>query len=565
MPGTGATVGSIGGAAAGTAILPGVGTAIGGALGGVIGGLFDSNGNPTAPQGQYMPIDPNVGIGQGSFGLTPEEQARYAQVDQQRGALNGQLSDYDQRMAAFQAKWAADHPPAGSPGSDADPGEPPEGGAKTGGINRSPQAQARVAMQSDPEYQKLFEEGTGLRGQLSGLPTPDMSDPGRFAAMSDTAQGRAPVKLDQFGYNNVAGADIYNMQRQNAPQQYDPGQVQRADTFNAQQTRIDPTGANADYSNYQADRAKSLEVMGSVQDRAMGRGGPSPAELQMKQGQDRAVAQQSALAASGGQMDAAQSRRQAMLGAASIGQKTASDSSLLRANEQIAAQNTFSGMANSQQTADLGARNASFGQSQAIAQNDWQQSLANSQNNAQQSQFNAGQANQFNLGRAQTMAQQSQFGAQFGLSQEQAIAQSQAQQRQFNTTNATQQSQFGANFGAQQALNQANLTQAQRAQNDAYQNMMLNQYMASRGMQQANAFQNQNSYNQMAGINAGVGISNANLGFQQSQANRQQMNNVIGGVATIGAGYMASQGGASPAVGNSGFNQSDPSKIDFGY
>lgn len=564
MPGTGETVGTIGGAGIGTAIMPGVGTVIGGALGGIVGGFFDSNSTPQAPQGQYMPIDPNTGIGYGQFGLTPEEQARYAQTDQQRGVLNGQLSDYNTRMQAFQDQWAANHAP-GTPDAP-EPGEPPEGGAKTGGITRDPRAKAQAQMMNDPEYKKLFEEGTGLRSQLSGLPTPDMSDPGRFAAMSEHAQNREGIKLDQYSYNNTPGAEIYNMQRTNGPQMYDPGDVQRAQTFNAQQTRIDPTGSNADYANYQADRAKNLEVMGSVQDRAMGRGGPSPAELQMKQGQDRAVAQQAALAASGGQMDAAQSRRQAMLGAASIGQKTASDTSLLRANEQIAAQNTFGGMANAQQTADLGARNASFGQSQAIANNDWQQSLANAQLGAQQSQFNSGQANQFNLGRAQTMAQQGQFGAQFGLSQEQAMAQSQIQQRQFNTQNATQQNQFGATFNAQQAMNQANLTQSQRSQNDAYQNMLLNQYMASRGMQQANAFQNQNSYNQMAGINAGIGINNANLGFQQSQANRQQMNNVIGGAATIGASYMGMGGGSSPAVGsNSGFNQSNPSKIDWGY
>lgn len=49
MPGTGRTVGTVGGAAIGSAIAPGVGTIIGGALGGVVGGLFDSDSAP-APQ-----------------------------------------------------------------------------------------------------------------------------------------------------------------------------------------------------------------------------------------------------------------------------------------------------------------------------------------------------------------------------------------------------------------------------------------------------------------------------------------------------------------------------------
>lgn len=582
MPGTGATVGTGIGAAGGAAVgsfIPGVGTLaggfIGGALGGVVGGLFDSNEAPAAPHGEYMPIDPNVGIGMNTFGLTPEEQAYWAQKNQELGPLQQQAAANEAAMQAFQQKWAAEHPV-----SSQEPGEPVDPGQKGGAINRSPQAQARVEMQNDPEYQRLFNEGAQIRQQVSQFPTADMSDPGRFAAMSQSMQNRQGVNLPQFSVAGTANPEIYEMRRQNAPQIYDPGSVQQARTFNAQQydvdkTQIDPYAGQGDYENYQGIRAKNVSVMNAVKERAMGTGGPSPAELQMKQGQDRAVAQQAALAASGGQMDSAMARRQAMLGAASIGQRTASDTALLRANEQIAAQNTFGGLANAQQSADLNARGQSFGQAQARAANDWQQNMAaaqfgsdqsfrNAQFGAQQSQFNAGQMNQFNLQRAQQMAQQGQFGAQFGLSQEQALAQSLAQQRQFNAQFGQSQNQFNAQFGAQQALNQANMSMQQRQLNDQMTGMYLNQYMGSRQMQQANAFQNQNSYNQMAGINAGVGVNNASLSFQQGQANRQQMNNMIGGLATVGAGYMSMNGGSQP-VANSGFNQSDPNKINWGY
>jgi hypothetical protein len=568
--------------------MPGVGTVVGGALGGLIGGMFDSNEAPAAPQGEYRAIDPNVGIGQGSFGLTPQEIAQRNAIIAQRNAtygdpnqLRGTLDARRAELAQWEQEWRA-----ANPATTHDANDPVENsrGAVTPQARR--EAEAR-AMNEDPRYAELRAAVNVAQGQyqsaLAMEPQFDMSDPGRFAAMSAEAQGRGGVQLNRYGGVNTAAPDVYEMQRQNAPRQWDPGEAQRAQVFNAQSQSVDKTqiaadAGAADYAAYQQARAKNLEVMGAVQDRAMGRGGPSPAELQMKQGQDRAIAQQAALAASGGQMDSAIARRQAMLNTANIGQKTASDTSLLRANEQIAAQNTFGGMNSGQQSADLSARNQSFGQAQARAANDWtqnmgqaqfmsDQSFRNAQLNASQSQFNAGQMNQYNLGRAQTMAQQGQFGAQFGLEQERAMAQSYAQQRQFNSQFNNQQNQWNAQFGAQQELNQGQLTMQQRAMNDQYQSMLLGQYMNSRGMQQQNAFQNQNAYNQMAGINAGIGINNANIAGQSQRFNQQQQTGILTGLATGAMGYMTANGGgaSAPAVANSGFNQSNPNKIDWGY
>lgn len=588
MPGTGTAIGAGAGAIAGS-FIPGIGTVAGGFIGGALGGmaeeLFGGSDAPAAPQGTYVPIDPNVGIGFNTFGLTPEEQAVINSRRQDLDRLYGSQQDAEARMRQAEAameQYKADWKQANPQGA-----EPVEN--SRGAVSPGARQQANTtAMMNDPQYQRLASELNQYRSQVSqythNLNHNDMSDPGRFAAMSQSVQNRQGLNLPQFSVAGTANPEIYQMQRQNAPQIYDPGQYQRAQTFNAREfdvdkTKIDPNAGEADYAAYQQARAKNLEVMGAVGDRAMGRGGPSPAELQMKQGQDRAIAQQAALAASGGQMDSAMARRQAMLGAAQIGQRTASDTALLRANEQIAAQNTYGGMNSAQQAADLGAMGQRFGQAERRAINDWQQNIAaaqfgsdqafrNAQFNAQQSQFNAGQANQFNLSRAQTMAQQGQFGAQFGLSQEQAIAQSLAQQRQFNAQFGQQQNQFNAQFGAQQALNQAQMTMQQRAMNDQMTGMYLNQYMNSRGMQQQNAFQNQNAYNQMAGINAGVGINNANLAGQNQRFQQQQQLGMLNMGATMAAGYMGQGGGGgtpSPVVANSGFNQSNPHKIDWGY
>jgi Zn-dependent alcohol dehydrogenase len=144
-----------------------------------------------------------------------------------------------------------------------------------------------------------------------------------------------------------------------------------------------------------------------------------------------------------------------------------------------------------------------------------------------------------------------------------------AQQRQFNSQFQNQQNQWGQQFGAQQALNQGQLDMQQRGMNDQYQMGMLGQYMNSRGMQQANAHQDQNAWNQIQGTNAGVGISNAGLAQQNRQFQQQQQVGMINGMITAGAGYMSANSGGggapAPAVANSGFNQSDPNKINWGY
>lgn len=557
------------------------------------GKLTDANGNVLqegtgasgGPKFGSPQINPNAGIGYNSFGYTPREieaqRQRAAALGVDYDKLSSERAALQQELDKFNAEWSASNP---DPGSMANPG------GTAGGVNVLNSLNARL---NDPRMQELIARSEALSGQEAAIyGNSDMSDPGRFAAMADGAQGRNGINLTRYDAGRTAAPEIYDMQRQNAPRQWDPGEAQRAQSYSAQtqsvdKTQIDPNAGNADYEAYKQARAKNLEVMGAVGDRAMGRGGPSPAELQMKQGQDRAIAQQAALAASGGQMDSAMARRQAMLGAANIGQKTASDTALLRANEQIAAQNTYGGMNSTQQSADLSARNQSFGQAQARAANDWtqnmgqaqfmsDQSFRNAQFNAQQSQFNAGQMNQYNLGRAQTMAQQGQFGAQFGLEQERAMAQNYAQQRQFNAQFQNSQNQWNAQFGAQQELNQGQLTMQQRAMNDQYQMGMLNQYSNARSMQQQNAWHNQQAELQMAGIKQGLSIAGMQDATARDAAARQQQTAILAGAATMGAGMMThgyggaaagagSTGTTAPAVANSGFNQSNASKIDWGY
>ncbi len=600
-------IGGIGGGALGFFAGGPAGAVAGASIGYGLGGSIDAN-NATADaisggnqfRANAPQIDPNTGIGQGSFGLTPQEQEMLRQEQARRQASHGDSmrqweeqqklrAAADAELGAYMQNWKPTAPARVR-------------AAAGGGQNRTEvddyndRVTAAREIENDPEYQRLRQKLVGLTSDAPvfrdvdpGDIGIDMTDPGRFAAMSSGAQGRQGVTMARYGVDKTAApefvglgpareAEIYQMQRQNAPTLQD---MQR---FEAQQFGLDPNAGDEQLRQAGEVRAKNLEVMGAVGDRAMGRGGPSVAELQLKQGQDRAISQQAALAASGGQMDYAQARRQAMLGAADISQKTAADAGILRANEQIAAQNTFGGMASSQQGADLNARGQTMNQALARSQFLSGQSLSNAQFQAQQERD-----------AVSSRVGQMQFGAQFGLSQEQAMAQSMAQQRQFNTQmgsnydmerarQAIQQGQFGAQFGsqqdqwaaqfqAQQELNQGTMTMQQRQMNDQYQQMLLNQYMASRGMQQQNAFQNQNAQLQTNATNAGVGMNTMNAQMQNANAQRQQSTAMLGmGATMIGAGMSSgyfgggqNPGTPAPAVSNSGFNQSDPNKIDWGY
>jgi len=94
--------------------------AVGGyALGAGVGGMVDSavasddaidgakaRGFNGAPQ-----VNPNTGIGQGSFGLTPQEQAAQGQFDAQYGAMVPELEKQSQAVQAelqeYNAKFRA--------------------------------------------------------------------------------------------------------------------------------------------------------------------------------------------------------------------------------------------------------------------------------------------------------------------------------------------------------------------------------------------------------------------------------------------------------------------------
>ena len=154
--------------------------------------------------------------------------------------------------------------------------------------------------------------------------------------------------------------------------------------------------------------SKQGELIAALQARAEGRGGPSLAELQLKQAQQAALNQQWAMAASATGQNAALAQRQIAQQAAVSGQNMARQGALLRAQEQQAAQNQLMQALSGVRGQEL---QGSQLQAQIAMQNAQQQQaadLANQQAALEAGQFNinkALQAEQANIGIAQSEQQ----------------------------------------------------------------------------------------------------------------------------------------------------------------
>src|SRR5574337_932125 len=128
-------------------------------------------------------------------------------------------------------------------------------------------------------------------------------------------------------------------------------------------------GANISRAEDLQGRAAQLGLLGQLQTQAAG-GGPSLAGAQLKQAQDRALAQQMAAASSGGGGNAAMRARQLATGAAASEQQTAQAAAQARMQEQLSAQQQVAGLASGMRAQDIGAAQAQAGlEQQALMAN----------------------------------------------------------------------------------------------------------------------------------------------------------------------------------------------------
>lgn len=117
-----------------------------------------------------------------------------------------------------------------------------------------------------------------------------------------------------------------------------------------------------------AARGEQTKLNAAITDRAMGRGGPSVAELQQRAGVQQASSAAMGLAASARGSNRALAQRGAQSAQANIAADAASKGAMLRAQEQIAAQGLASQNWQAQRMADLQARGLSSQQAAAELQ-----------------------------------------------------------------------------------------------------------------------------------------------------------------------------------------------------
>ncbi len=110
------------------------------------------------------------------------------------------------------------------------------------------------------------------------------------------------------------------------------------DRYRVQTGQYDPTRADQERAQGMGARNQQQELAQAIQNRAMGRGGPSVAELQGQRGLGQAQQAAAQQAASGRGVDRAAAFRQAQNAQAQMQSQSIADTSMLRAQEQIAAQ-----------------------------------------------------------------------------------------------------------------------------------------------------------------------------------------------------------------------------------
>lgn len=108
-----------------------------------------------------------------------------------------------------------------------------------------------------------------------------------------------------------------------------------------------------DKTLYQPD-AQESSLTAYLMKQAQGQGGPSPAELQMKQALDQQVSGAHALSAAQRGINPALAARLAQHAAAQSGQQSAQQSAILRAQEQLSSQGLAANMAQSQRQGRMG-------------------------------------------------------------------------------------------------------------------------------------------------------------------------------------------------------------------
>lgn len=209
-------------------------------------------------------------------------------------------------------------------------------------------------------------------------------------------------------------------------------------------------------------RARQMALADATQ-AAMNGQAPSVAAQLLKQGADRNIAQQYALAASARGQNVGLAARNAAQGAATIGAQQAADAALLRAKEITDARAQLGGLLEGVRGADV-----NLATSQAGFENQTGMFNAGEANNT--SRFNVGQVNDQERMRAQ-LAQQlgianagfSNEASMFNAGQTNDLAAQRAQlEQQLSTFNAGQSNQVGMfNAGAQ---NERSALQAQLAQ-----------------------------------------------------------------------------------------------------
>ena len=198
--------------------------------------------------------------------------------------------------------------------------------------------------------------------------------------------------------------------QQQAVREYAGAQRNMAPLAQSQGVRLGPVSGiaaaqgQASQVNRQDEqfRARQVALADALQAQSEGRG-PSLAEMQLKQATDRNLKQQMAAAASTGG-NSALALRNARLGAVATGRQAATDSAMLRTQEQMNARQQLAGVLDSARGQDIGVNTSDANLRQGM-------DLANMQSRNTVGLANADAANRFALAQGQMDLQNNQFNA----------------------------------------------------------------------------------------------------------------------------------------------------------
>lgn len=162
------------------------------------------------------------------------------------------------------------------------------------------------------------------------------------------------------------------------------------------------------------------DLVSILQDRSQGLGGPSPAEIMLKQEQDKQINQQLALAASVGGRSLPAAQRQILQQQAVGGQEAIRQGALLRSQEQISAQDQLASLLGTARGQDLSLQGQQAQLAQFNAAKAQEAAAINAANQLQAGQFNVSstlEAEKARLGgqQSQEAATQRRIETQAGL------------------------------------------------------------------------------------------------------------------------------------------------------